>query len=68
MDEGFWMVYGLGQGQPTVRHKTHDSAKDEARRLAAKHPGIEFFVMAAIGVAKKIDVEYRELNADYAPF
>ncbi|MCS0501583.1 hypothetical protein [Ancylobacter mangrovi] len=58
----FWMVYGLGQGQPTVRHKTYASARDEAARLARNHPGVSFFVLAAVSVSRRVDVETTMLN------
>ena len=53
----FWMVYGLGQKQPTVRHKTYGSAEAEAKRLAKLHPEIPFFVLAPISVSIKIEVD-----------
>lgn len=58
----FWMVYGMGQGQPTARHKTFDSARAEASRLARLNPGIDFFVLEAVGAARKVDVEFTDLR------
>jgi len=42
-----WMVYGEGQSMPRVTHDTKESAITEAGRLAEKHPGIVFYVLAA---------------------
>jgi len=58
----FFMVYGLGQRQPTVRHKTRAHATLEAERLARAHPGIEFFVLRTISVSKKTDVLTEEMS------
>jgi hypothetical protein len=46
--EAFWMVYGEGQRAPAYVHQTAPSAVAEARRLAREHPGIRFYVLAAI--------------------
>lgn len=43
----FWMVYGVGQRSPTVRHWSPDIAKTEALRLAKAHPDITFVVLEA---------------------
>lgn len=53
----FWMIYGLRQGAPTVRHKTEESAIAEAKRLAKLHPDIEFFVLEATHHVVKRDVD-----------
>lgn len=44
----FWMVYGIGQRQPTKRHKSKESAQAEAQRLAREVPGTSFVVLAAV--------------------
>jgi len=70
MEGKFWMVYGGGQGAPTVRHDSLEIAKREAERLSRNNPGIEFFVMMPISVSKRVDVETRmlvDLN-DLIPF
>lgn len=61
MTSMFWMVYGMRQGAPTVRHKTRESAIEEASRLARNNPGIEFFVMEAIKKVVKRDVDITHL-------
>lgn len=58
----FFMVYGMGQKQPTARHKTRASATQEAERLARAHPGIEFFVLRTISVSRKLDVLTEEMS------
>lgn len=45
----FWMVYGNGQGRPTYQHRDPKTAWDEARRLSRANPGVEFFVLEAVG-------------------
>lgn len=60
----FFMVYGMGQGAPTARHDSFSRAKAEAERLARNNPGIEFYVLATVGCARKTDVEFTPLNTD----
>lgn len=55
--EPFWMVYGLHQRAPTVRHKTYGYALEEAKRLAKHHPDIEFFVLESVAHCVKRDVD-----------
>lgn len=62
----FWMIYGMGQGAPTVRHETFGGAKAEAERLARQNQGIEFYILQAIGRTRRVDVEYAE--CDEIPF
>lgn len=66
----FWMVYGDGQGSPTVKHIHPGPAQAEAKRLALKHPGVAFYVLASIGVAKRIEVEFTDIDPsdDGIPF
>lgn len=45
----FWMVYGNGQGRPTRKHPDPRHAWGEARRLSRENPGVEFFVLEAVG-------------------
>ncbi len=56
-EHNFWMVYGLHQGAPTVRHKTEESAINEARRLARNNPDVHFYVLAASHHVVKRDVD-----------
>lgn len=41
----FWMVHGIGQGVPRYTHRTQESARQEARRLAGVYPEITFVVL-----------------------
>jgi len=54
----------LGSGSPTVRHPTKKSAKTEAERLAAQHPGQEFVVMEALATVVKSDMHWEENDID----
>lgn len=60
--EQFWMVYGLHQRAPTVRHKSEGRAMAEAHRLARHNPGIEFFVLEATHHIVKRDVDVTALG------
>jgi hypothetical protein len=62
MDDHFFMVWNPLNYPPTFRHPTESAAREEAKRLAGVHPGKEFFVLQAIGCARKVDVEYREIS------
>lgn len=74
--EIFWMVYGLGYRAPAVRHKTEQSAIDEAKRLARMNPEVEFFVLEPIhhAVKREVDVTFvgrhepNPLDYDDIPF
>ncbi len=66
--EPFFMVYGYGQGTPTVIHDTFDQAATEAKRLADCHPGIRFYVLATVGAAEKVSVQFRKIDAEEIPF
>lgn len=54
--QDFYVVWSPDSGPPSVKHRDRDTATDEARRLAAVHPGREFFVLAAVSVSRKTDV------------
>lgn len=66
--EPFFMVYGLSQGAPTVRHANRVVADAEAKRLAAQHPGVTFYVLATVGKARKVDVDFVTIDPDEVPF
>lgn len=51
----FWMV--VGNGPTFVRHDTRIAAEREAERLARLHPGASFYVLEAIVLVRKVDVE-----------
>lgn len=59
----FWLIWSpQGVTPPSRRHDTPDSAQKEAERLAREAPGKEFYVLAAVGCAKKIDVEWSKAS------
>lgn len=62
----FWMVWNLNNRNPSHRHSREDEAFKEAERLARKHPNEEFYVVVAIGCAKKTDVQI--VRFDEIPF
>lgn len=57
----FWMV--SGDGPSRFRHETQLDAEREADRLARAHPGQAFFVLEAISVHRRVEVERRDLRA-----
>lgn len=59
----FWMVYGVGQGCPTVRHETEDKAQREADRLARANPGTTFVLLKATKAVRKRDLDRFDLSA-----
>jgi hypothetical protein len=57
----FWLVYSpSGMHAPRYRHGSKEQAEIEAKRLASQNGG-DFFVLEAVGVARRIE-------ATYAPF
>ena len=64
MSARFWMVYGLHQRAPTVRHKTEKSAIVEASRLARSNPSTEFFVLEATHHVVKRDVDVTPIGQE----
>lgn len=65
----FWMVKGTGPA--TAIHHTRTAAESEAQRLARLHPGQLFFVMEAVAMHRRVDVErvaFREDEREEIPF
>lgn len=63
MDEPFWCVWCPDGRSPTVKHSTMESAVKEAKRLALTCPGLQFFVLSAVAVAKTMEpVEVRYID------
>ena len=45
----FWLIFNLTSGSaPTTAHSTEKSAREEAERLARKHPGHRFVVLESM--------------------
>jgi hypothetical protein len=53
----FWMIYGIGQCQPTVMHQTRHAADYEAKRLARANPDTCFVVLESVAAVVKRDVD-----------
>lgn len=64
----FWLVWRDNGPQPTMKHKTLESAKQEAERLARTVPGAVFYVVQPVSSATKNDVLVVEYDADHIPF
>lgn len=62
------MIYGLGQGAPTVCHDSYESAIREAHRLARTAPDVQFYILQSVAVAVKADFEFRKIDLDQIPF
>lgn len=58
----FFLVWNPAARAPQYRHPTLESARAEAERLASANPREKFYVLAPIGVAQRVDVQYTDLN------
>jgi hypothetical protein len=56
----FWMV--LGSCEPSFRHDSLQSARNEAARLAKRHPGQEFTVLESVATCMAESVVWNELR------
>lgn len=56
--EKIWVVFNPEGRAPYFIHHTEESAKTEARRLAARNPEHVFHVMESIGFAIKQEVAF----------
>jgi hypothetical protein len=61
-EEGFYVVWQPGGGNPRMRHDSRAVATQEAERLAAANPGREFFVLEAISVSQSKTVTTERLS------
>ncbi len=57
----FWMIWRPGSSGFIYQHKSLDSAREEAKRLARQNPENYFVVLEAISYCRKIDVEWNDL-------
>ena len=48
----FWLVWNPSRHKPVRQHTSLNVAVEEAKRLAEKHPGQQFFILRAIGYAE----------------
>jgi hypothetical protein len=62
-EETFFLVWNSARmnESPKYRHGNKQSAKLEAERLARLSPGSRFYVLQAVSLARKVDVETVEL-------
>jgi hypothetical protein len=60
--EKFWLVWCVEGGAPTYQHMDHESACNEAERLASKNPGKRFEVMERVSSVIKQDVQWDGLQ------
>lgn len=68
-DCGFFMVYGEGQGAPTIRHADEETARKEAERLARNNRGVRFHVLHAFASVISTDIVWRDaVKRDDIPF
>lgn len=49
----FWMIVGIGQGSPSMKHDSIEKAETEAKRLARNNPGVTFVVLQAVSAVTK---------------
>ena len=54
VNKRFWMVKRDGYGSASTQHASKHSAVREAQRLAQENPGVYFFVLETIGVARVV--------------
>ena len=54
----FWMV--LGEGQPTHRHETKESARLEAERLARQRQAWQFHVLEAVAAVRMTNLVWEQ--------
>lgn len=68
----FWVVWNPARNAPFVKHESRDRAQAEAERLARTAPGESFYVLAALSVSRKSDVETTHFDVmeliDEVPF
>lgn len=58
----FWLVWNPNANAPSLKHDTKISATAEAERLARKHPGEKFYVLAPICEITKRDIDVVVFN------
>jgi hypothetical protein len=58
----FWLVWCVEGGAPTYKHMDHESACNEAERLARNNPGKRFEVMERVSSVIKQDVQWEGLQ------
>ncbi|WP_020209001.1 hypothetical protein [Gilvimarinus chinensis] len=59
----FYLVWTPDGWPPNFRHDTEKSAEIEAKRLAKANPGKQFHVLAHIGTAQRVEVDYKRVES-----
>lgn len=60
----FYMVLADNSSHTQYRHPTLDSARNDARLMALKHPCLKFYVLASLGHAVTPEPVTWELHKD----
>jgi hypothetical protein len=70
MSGTFFMVWNPNGRAPTYKHESYKAAVTEAERLSRLCPGESFYVLQAVSITKKTDVETVKLVGpdDEIPF
>ena len=63
-NETFFVVWQPESGNPTYRHRTYESAKAEAERLADISPRRDFYVLQAMSKSAKVSVVTTPLDGE----
>jgi hypothetical protein len=63
MSNQFFVVWNPKGRNPSMCHETHKAAQDEAVRLAKSNPDQDFYVMEALNLVRKVDVQITTLKA-----
>jgi len=66
--ERFWYVWVKNGQPPSFKHKTLESAKEEAERLVRLNSKTHAQVFELVGVCRRIDIEWSEIVAGDIPF
>jgi len=61
----FWMVWREGGARSRSKHDTPESARDEAERIAQRHPGMNTYVVEAISCTAAVPPPPQELRVTH---
>lgn len=64
MEKQFFMIWNPQGHPPRYKHCSYASAEAEAKRLAAENEGQTFYVLVAVGKAKKVTVQYEKFDGE----
>lgn len=63
-EKQFYLVWNLQRSVPTCQHWSHQTAMQEAERLARQNPGQRFYVVAATHFVERSDLRVVELDPE----